>query len=61
MELPTCTIETKNGPVVINEADFDPAVHKLAKGEKPSEALAAKMKGGEKAPAKKTAARKKSK
>ena len=30
----TVTITTKNGPVDINKADFDPAVHKLASAPK---------------------------
>ncbi len=30
MICPTVTIETKNGPVVINESDFDKGVHKKA-------------------------------
>ena len=29
-KLPTLTITTGNGPVVINAEDFDPAVHELA-------------------------------
>ena len=28
--LPTVTIETKAGPVVINESDYDKSKHKLA-------------------------------
>lgn len=27
--VPTCTIQTKNGPVDINLTDFDPKIHKL--------------------------------
>ncbi len=33
--LETVTIETPNGPVVINKADFDPAKHKVAGQPKP--------------------------
>ena len=31
MICPIVTIETKNGPVEINESDYDPKVHKLHK------------------------------
>ena len=34
MLLPTVTIKTPNGPCIINESDFDPAVHE--KYEEPS-------------------------
>lgn len=33
--IPTITIDTENGPVVINMSDFDPTVHKIA-GAEPS-------------------------
>lgn len=29
MRLPTVTIVTDNGPVIINKSDFDPAIHTL--------------------------------
>lgn len=35
MICPTVTIETKNGPVDINESDFDSKIHKLFSDKKP--------------------------
>lgn len=34
-KLPTVTIKTENGPVIINESDYDPDQHELMDGEEP--------------------------
>ena len=33
MRVPTVLIQTENGPVLINESDFDKSIHKLATDE----------------------------
>ena len=33
--VPTITVESENGPVVINLSEFNPDVHKVATGEEP--------------------------
>ncbi len=34
-KLPTVTIKTENGPVIINESDYDPDQHELMDSEEP--------------------------
>ena len=36
MRVPTVLIQTENGPVLINESDFDKSIHKLFEEPKPT-------------------------